>query len=345
MALDPVSQPPSAGNERIADERRRSLDSAMEGLTSAITYAANSAAPMDTHLVEHLVALRDGYIAGRWQLADEQAFWPVYHQFVSSIGLPIDALIISRRWTRRIAWAAAIVSLAALALLVVQLSFWAALDSTIRQIDDLERGAETAAVGPNIVAPATGPSATPNTTAPRQDEIAAHQCIQLTALYKLLSERVASERLYLLSKELPETMPMPETGEKCFTGAANAQAMRAYVMGNARILRTARQDYVLPVLFGLLGTIAFILRSLAQDIRGARLTVTKVVGAAVRVPLGMLAGLAIGWVLGDRSDGVFGQITPWALAFVAGYSVELVFTAMDRLIGAFTGDRPPPAAS
>ena len=38
---------------------------------------------------------------------------------------------------------------------------------------------------------------------------------------------------------------------------------------------------------------------------------------------------------------------PLALAFLAGYSVELVFAAMDRIIGAFTGDTrrrraPPP---
>lgn len=338
MASDTAPQRTSARNERIAEERGHTLDSAMEALTTAISYAANRNTPMDTQIIEHLVALRDGYIAGRWQTTDEQAFWPIYHQFVTAVGLPLDALIISRRWSRRIAWVAAIISLAALALLVVQLSYWAALDSTIRQIDTVDRGAEAEAMTPSPPTPTAGP----NTTVPARNDAEAQRCLQLTALYKLLSERVASERRYLLSKELPETMPMPATSEACFSAAANAQAMRAYVMGNARILRTARQDYVLPVLFGLLGTIAFILRSLVQDIRGARLTVTEVVGAAVRVPLGMLAGLAIGWVLGDRTDGVFGQITPWALAFLAGYSVELVFTAMDRLIGAFTGDRAPP---
>jgi hypothetical protein len=33
------------------------------------------------------------------------------------------------------------------------------------------------------------------------------------------------------------------------------------------------------------------------------------------------------------------SIQPLALAFIAGYSVELVFTAMDNVIAAFAGER------
>jgi hypothetical protein len=31
------------------------------------------------------------------------------------------------------------------------------------------------------------------------------------------------------------------------------------------------------------------------------------------------------------------DISPFALAFLAGYSVELVFTAMDKIVNAFSG--------
>ena len=54
----------------------------------------------------------------------------------------------------------------------------------------------------------------------------------------------------------------------------------------------------------------------------------------------MLAGFSVGWLL-RVDEGViptgFAANSPLALAFVAGYSLELVFTAMDRLIGAFAG--------
>lgn len=331
-------EPACAG--RIAEERRLNLEAALAVLTNAITYAANRNTELDAALVERLVALRETYIAGGWQVADEQAFWPAYHAFVAGIGVPIDGLILSRWWTRCVAWVAAVLSLAALALLVVQLSFLAGLDSTIRQIDDIERQTADDGVRPSEMETTVGLPLPGAAAGQVLDGVGIPRCVQMMALYRLLSERVASERLLLMSKELPETMTMPDSAATCLESAARSQAVRAYVLGNARILRTARQDYGLPVLFGLLGTIACMLRSLAHLIRDSRLTVTDIVGAAVRIPLGMLAGLAVGWVLGNRTDSVFTQITPWTLAFLAGYSVELLFTAMDRLIGAFTGAEP-----
>jgi hypothetical protein len=51
--------------------------------------------------------------------------------------------------------------------------------------------------------------------------------------------------------------------------------------------------------------------------------------------VGVLGGLAIGWFFKPSGEGV-GSLSPLALAFVAGYSVDLLFTAMDRIVGAFT---------
>jgi hypothetical protein len=316
---------------RLAEEGRRSLEAAMAGMTGVFRYVANRNIEMDAVLTARLVALRDSYVAGHWQSEDEQEFWPAYHKLVAGIGVPMDGVILSHRWTRSIAWAAAIFSLAALTLLVFQLSFWAGLDSTIHQIDDIE-GQIAEAVMPTAATESEGRAQ------PMPKHVAAQRCIQLMALYRLLSERFAGERSFLLSASRPETLTMPDTGETCLQRASLSEATRAYLIGSARLLRTAHQDYVLPVLFGLLGTIAFLLRSLAQELRDARLTVTDIVGAAVRVPLGMLAGLAIGWVQLSPQDTAFTQITPWALAFIAGYSVELLFAAMDRLIGAFAGE-------
>ena len=38
----------------------------------------------------------------------------------------------------------------------------------------------------------------------------------------------------------------------------------------------------------------------------------------------------------DIADGLFKSLSPFALAFLAGYSIELVFSAMDRFLTAFT---------
>src|ERR1700680_5228090 len=59
--------------------------------------------------------------------------------------------------------------------------------------------------------------------------------------------------------------------------------------------------------------------------------------------LGVIAGLAIGWFFApdNKSTGAgLSALSPLALAFVAGYSVDLLFTAMDRLVAAFSGPAP-----
>jgi hypothetical protein len=58
--------------------------------------------------------------------------------------------------------------------------------------------------------------------------------------------------------------------------------------------------------------------------------------------LGAVSGLAIGWFCKPSSADVngLGLISPFALAFVAGYSVDLLFTAMDRIVSAFSGPGP-----
>ena len=52
-----------------------------------------------------------------------------------------------------------------------------------------------------------------------------------------------------------------------------------------------------------------------------------------RIILGMLSGFAIGWFL--KPDTIFDEssaASPFALAFLAGYSVEILFIALDKLV-------------
>ena len=102
------------------------------------------------------------------------------------------------------------------------------------------------------------------------------------------------------------------------------------------------QQFVLPMLYGGLGAIAYALRTLAQQSRDRLYRAENETADSLRTWLGVIAGLAIGWFFApDKSTGAgFGALSPLALAFVAGYSVDLLFAAMDRLVAAFSG--PPP---
>jgi hypothetical protein len=87
----------------------------------------------------------------------------------------------------------------------------------------------------------------------------------------------------------------------------------------------------------LLGSCVYILRTLSAEIRSRTYSEESNIGFQIRLYLGMLGGMVIAWfVAPDASEGLFKSLSPFALAFLAGYSVELLFSAMDKLLSAFT---------
>lgn len=102
----------------------------------------------------------------------------------------------------------------------------------------------------------------------------------------------------------------------------------------------AIQVYLLPILYGLLGSITYILRTLGSQIKSLSYTSESNIGYRLRLVLGALAGLAIAWFVQPTGHAAelkaFATLSPFAIAFLAGYGVELLFSAMDRLIEAFT---------
>jgi hypothetical protein len=104
----------------------------------------------------------------------------------------------------------------------------------------------------------------------------------------------------------------------------------------------AIQVYLLPILYGLLGAITYVLRILGSQIKNLCYTSESNIGYRLRMVLGALAGLSIAWFVqpaGQAAESkAFATLSPFAIAFLAGYGVELLFAAMDRLIGAFTGN-------
>jgi hypothetical protein len=102
-------------------------------------------------------------------------------------------------------------------------------------------------------------------------------------------------------------------------------------------LGTVFGGFLLPVLYGALGTCAFVLRSLFREMVDRTFDGRRTGEFMVRIFLGMLSGLALQWLV-VRADGTAaGGVTPAVLAFLGGYSVEMMFTAMDRLVHLVTG--------
>jgi hypothetical protein len=103
------------------------------------------------------------------------------------------------------------------------------------------------------------------------------------------------------------------------------------------------QKWFLPLLYGSLGALVFVVRTLSIQARDRLFRKEGLVSLNLRVVLGAISGLAIGWFWTRNpqpTDGAtptsISTLSPFALAFVAGYSVELFFTLLDKITSTFT---------
>ena len=124
----------------------------------------------------------------------------------------------------------------------------------------------------------------------------------------------------------------------------STQIHNSILFANSIIALDIYKTYALPLLYGLMGACCYMLRRLIVEIRERTFRSDAEISYWLRLYLGMLAGLAIGWFLrpeikpGATDTSQFYSLlsmTPLALSFIAGYSVELLFSAMDRLVDAF----------
>ena len=99
--------------------------------------------------------------------------------------------------------------------------------------------------------------------------------------------------------------------------------------------------WLLPGLYGLLGACVFVMRDLLRDHGssskvGSDARIVDLLTLLLRVALGGLAGIIIGWFSVPTSpitSSVAVNISsiPFGLAFLAGFSIESLFTLLDRL--------------
>ncbi len=93
--------------------------------------------------------------------------------------------------------------------------------------------------------------------------------------------------------------------------------------------------YILPLLYGLLGAIIFSTRNISTEIKNYTFNRFSKTNYATRLFLGLFAGIAIGWF--GNSDAITSSeihysLTPILLAFIAGYNIEILFSAIDKYV-------------
>lgn len=101
---------------------------------------------------------------------------------------------------------------------------------------------------------------------------------------------------------------------------------------SAGFILQSLQEYLLPLLYGLLGAFIFVLRSLLREIKSLTYTFDSEIRYRLRLTLGALGGMIIGWFLKPEESDALASLSPMAMAFLMGYNVDLLFSLMDRVI-------------
>src|SRR6516162_595586 len=89
--------------------------------------------------------------------------------------------------------------------------------------------------------------------------------------------------------------------------------------------------YILPVLYAMLGAVAYGLRDLSDNVTARTFLPSSRIRSRVRFRLAILAGVVVG-LFADFTKGI--SLSPLALAFLIGYSVEIFFSFLDAIVEA-----------
>lgn len=107
--------------------------------------------------------------------------------------------------------------------------------------------------------------------------------------------------------------------------------------GSTKVVLSVLHRYILPLLYGLLGASVYILRTLSSQIRARTYSEASNIDFRIRLYLGTLGGMVSAWFINPEvASGFVKSLSPFAIAFLAGYSVELLFAVMDKIIAAFS---------
>jgi hypothetical protein len=228
------------------------------------------------------------------------------------------------------------------AALVVVIAGWTSWhvalgQSLLQRLDDtrhqLEIGGETADTNANTNV--TTDADTPAAGAPAAGSPRSPLSQQVASAYRDVAIFKQSGSFRFLESILDPGRPTPtgcKTG-KCDEAVGSEQAVAAVLSVYTR--------YVLPMLFGLLGTIAAAVRDIQSKVQDSTLSPRDFALSLVRLPLGVMAGLAVGLFLSPsaaeailQSVGISSAVTLTAggLAFLAGYGAEACFRLLDQVI-------------
>jgi hypothetical protein len=104
-----------------------------------------------------------------------------------------------------------------------------------------------------------------------------------------------------------------------------------------RNINAVLSGYLLPTIAAILGVTVFFMRAASTRIQQLSFRSNDASVYWHRLILGVVGGIAISWFTVTDKTGVLSSIAPGALAFLVGYSVEVLYNILDSLVKALGG--------
>jgi hypothetical protein len=112
----------------------------------------------------------------------------------------------------------------------------------------------------------------------------------------------------------------------------STQLQAVQIQEKANLIVGILGAYILPILLGSIGAVAYIIRTISEQIRASTFSASSPTRHVMRTALGAMAGLVVG-LFSDLSTKL--SLPPLAVAFLAGYGVEALFSMFDGFIAKF----------
>jgi hypothetical protein len=346
-------------------ERQALLDSG-----PLLRFACENIDNLDKDLPLAIAEARQACVDGTWSIAVSQRFWLAFNALCSVIRpVTIDCLNAlhrdvprkllikrwrppmqeslaersSRRYTSGLLWMLGVI-------VVLQLMSWTYTnlsDALVKKAVPLQTAATTLRSQCDALAPKTGSLPGESVHVFSRDELSLINQFELDGAavsQNALGLTVSSRILAFVSMtsiadrfgEKGQLEPSPNASmdyvSKCHLNVENgikASNFATVTSERARVAGGILQQFVLPVLLGTIGALAYVLRSTSEQIRSKTFSTVSPVRNLVRIVLGALMGVVIG-LFTDLSGKA--NLQPLAIAFLAGYGVEPVFSLFDGLI-------------
>jgi hypothetical protein len=151
---------------------------------------------------------------------------------------------------------------------------------------------------------------------------------------KLLLNQIHQEWLskkFQLTVGLPN---MPEDLDRLTDTYLEVRSFAQDILDRVSVFYGAFTTCLLPVLYALLGTCAYLLRSFEEDVRHKTFTPSSRATSA-HFLVAVIGGTVVG-LFGNFNITDGASISPLAIAFLVGYAVDVFFSFLEGLLQAFT---------